>query len=64
MNFSDVAVTAGCPSKPLYSVSEVVHVLGVSKSAVYRAIKSGELRSKKAGRLYVRGEWVDEWLDS
>ena len=49
----------------LVAVAEVAAITGLSESAVYRAIASGELRaSKLRGRLRVRFVDIDLWIDS
>jgi excisionase family DNA binding protein len=49
----------------LVAVAEAAAITGLSESAVYRAIASGELRaSKLRGRLRVRFADIDLWIDS
>lgn len=39
--------------KTLYSTAEAAEILGISRIAVFKKIKSGELPAKKVGRNYV-----------
>lgn len=39
--------------KNLLSTSEVANVLGISRQAVFKKIKSGEIKAKKVGRNFV-----------
>jgi excisionase family DNA binding protein len=51
--------------KGLLTVSEVAERVGLSTKAVRRAIERGELpASKLCGRIRVRPEDVDEWIES
>jgi excisionase family DNA binding protein len=40
-------------NKDLLSTSEVAKILGISRVAVFKKIKSGEIKAKKVGRNYV-----------
>lgn len=40
--------------KPLYSVSEVADMFGVTKEAIYKRIKKGELPTIKLGTIKIR----------
>lgn len=47
----------------LWTIQEIVDVTGFSKSKVERAIKSGELESRKIkGSRRVSHEWLVAWL--
>lgn len=47
------------------TAQQVADGLGLSRKAVYRAIERGELAaSKPCGRLRVRPEAVEAWLDA
>lgn len=49
---------------PLLSAHDVAELAGLSYHAVLRAIRSGELKaSKRRGRILIRPEWFDEWID-
>lgn len=39
--------------KKLLSTSEVAKILGISRIAVFKKIKSGEIKAKKVGRNFV-----------
>ena len=39
--------------KKTYTTSEVAKMLGISRIAVFRKIKSGEIKARKAGRNFV-----------
>lgn len=41
-------------SKPLYSVPEVADMFGVTKEAIYKRIKKGELPTIKLGTIKIR----------
>ena len=48
----------------LLSPEQVAEQCGLSRRAIYRAIERGELpASKLCGRLRIRSESVDEWID-
>lgn len=48
----------------LLSANDVAELSGLSYHAVLRAIRSGELKaSKRRGRILIRHEWFDEWID-
>lgn len=40
-------------TKELFSTIEVAKLLGISRVAVFKKIKSGEIKAKKVGRNYV-----------
>jgi len=40
------------PSKYL-TISELANILGVSRIAVYKRIKSGEIEAERAGNMYI-----------
>jgi excisionase family DNA binding protein len=49
----------------LLSARDVAELSGLSYHAVLRAIRSGELKaSKRRGRILIRPEWFDEWIDA
>lgn len=39
--------------KDFFSTTEVAKILGISRIAVFKKIKSGEIKAKKVGRNYV-----------
>ena len=48
----------------LLSANDVAELSGLSYHAVLRAIRCGELKaSKRRGRMLIRPEWFDEWID-
>lgn len=50
--------------KELFSTSEVAKILGVSRIAVFKKIKSGEIKAEKIGRNFViRKEELPEVLN-
>jgi hypothetical protein len=52
------------PATRLLSANDVVEQPGLSYRAVLRAIRCGELKaSKRPGRMLIRPEWFDEWID-
>lgn len=62
--FADVALAQGLPVKMYYSISEASQVTGVSRDALYRAARAGELRTSGRGRKTVaKPEWIDEWTE-
>jgi len=40
-------------AKKLFSTTEIAKILGVSRIAVFKKIKTGEIKAVKAGRNYV-----------
>ncbi|MEK9174983.1 MAG: helix-turn-helix domain-containing protein [Patescibacteria group bacterium] len=40
-------------NKRLFSTSEAAKILGISRIAVFKKIKSGEIKAKKTGRNFV-----------
>lgn len=40
-------------NKSLFSTTEVAKLFGISRIAVFKKIKSGEIKAKKIGRNYV-----------
>jgi hypothetical protein len=47
----------------VYSVEEAQSALGLRPSTIRRELRKGRLRvSKRAGRYYLLGEWILEWL--
>ena len=62
-----MAVAAGLPDKPYYTLTEVAQATGIPRSTLDDERKSGELRSfvppgQQRGCL-VKCEWYDEWFD-
>ena len=50
--------------KRCYNVSEIQHILGISKSTAYNLIKENQFRSMLIGGKYVISKKsFDEWLD-
>ena len=46
------------------SVREVANILGVSRQAVHKAIKSGRIKAVRFGNLYkINKEWFKEYLE-
>jgi excisionase family DNA binding protein len=63
----DAEAAAREPGMPrvAYSPSEVAHLLGLSRKAIYRAIQRGDLAaSRVSNRLRVRPADIDSWLDA
>jgi excisionase family DNA binding protein len=55
---------ASAASKLAYSLSEVNKLVGISRSAIYLALRAGELRAVKSGRkTLVLAKELDEWLE-
>jgi excisionase family DNA binding protein len=51
-------------SKLAYSLSEVSELVGISRSAIYLALRARELRAVKGGRkTLVLAKDLDEWLE-
>jgi hypothetical protein len=47
----------------VYGVEEAIQVFRLRKSTIRREIREGRLRvSKRAGRYYLLGEWLLEWI--
>jgi hypothetical protein len=47
----------------VYSVSAAQQALNLRRSTIRRELREGRLRvSKRAGRYYLLGEWLLEWL--
>jgi excisionase family DNA binding protein len=52
------------PERLAYSVDEAAQVLGVARETIYELIRSGELRSRKAGSRRIIGRHhLLEFLD-
>jgi len=50
-------------NEPFLSPDEIAQRVGLSRRAVYDAIRRGELRAMRlCGRLRIRGEDFDAWL--
>ncbi len=63
-----MAVAAGLPDKPLYTLAEVAKATGIARSTLDDERRAGRLRAflppgKQRG-LLVRCEWFDEWFES
>jgi len=55
---------ARVPSKLAYSVGEVSKLVGISRSAIYLALRAKELRAVKCGRkMLVLARDLNEWLE-
>ena len=62
---SDVAQTEPRPERLAYTVEEAALVVGVGRDLLYDEIRTGRLRSKKAGsRRVIAKHHLLEWLDS
>ena len=46
----DVPVNVDLPDKPMFSVEEVVAILGVSRATAYRCANTGEIPALRLGR--------------
>jgi hypothetical protein len=47
----------------IYSVDEAQHFLHLRRSTIRRELREGRLRvSKRAGRYYLLGEWLIDWI--
>ena len=52
-------------TRAVYDREAARHALGLSKSTLRRELRLGRLRcSKRAGRYYILGQWLLEWLES
>ncbi len=48
----------------IYSVCSASRALGLPKSSLPREIRQGRLRvAKRAGRYFILGQWLQEWLE-
>jgi excisionase family DNA binding protein len=45
-------------AKKLFSTTEIAKILGVSRIAIFKKIKNGEIKAVKAGRNYVISDEV------
>lgn len=62
-----MAVAAGLPDKPLYTLAEVAKATGIARSTLDDERRAGRLQAflppgKQRG-LLVRCEWFDEWFE-
>jgi excisionase family DNA binding protein len=58
-------MTSKAQTKRGTTAPDAAHYAGVSIPAIYSAIKSGDLKSKKMGRrTIILPEWVDAWIES
>jgi hypothetical protein len=49
----------------VYGVEDAIRVFRLKKSTVRREIREGRLRvSKRAGRYYLLGRWLLEWIEA
>jgi hypothetical protein len=47
----------------VYSVEDCIRLFRLRKSTIRRELREGRLRvSKRAGRYYLLGEWILQWL--
>ncbi|EEQ59228.1 DNA binding domain, excisionase family [Clostridiales bacterium 1_7_47FAA] len=47
----------------VYKPHDLMDILGISRSSVYKLLQSGALKSKKIGRLYrIPSAYVEEYL--
>lgn len=47
----------------IYRPNDLIELLGISRSSVYKLLQSGTLMSKKIGRLYrIPSAYVEEYL--
>lgn len=52
-------------SNAIYTVGSASRALGLPKSSLPREIRQGRLRvAKRAGRYFIMGTWLLEWLQS
>jgi hypothetical protein len=52
------------PADAVFQLGELQAVLGLSKHTLRREVRLGRLRvSKRAGRYWIVGRWVHQWLD-
>ena len=63
---AEMAVEAGLPKKPFYTIPETAKATGIPYSAVLSAAKSGQLRAfmpngRKRG-MVTSAEWFAEWV--
>lgn len=63
---AEMAVEAGLPKKPFYTLTEAAKATGIPYSAVLSAAKSGRLRAfmpngRKRG-MVTSAEWFAEWV--
>jgi excisionase family DNA binding protein len=55
----------GATERLAYTVEEAAEVLGIGRDLIYDEIRTGRLRSKKAGaRRVIARHHLLEWLDS
>lgn len=63
---AEMAVEAGLPKKPFYTLTEDAKATGIPRSAFCGAVADGTLKSfvpsgRKRGRL-IKSEWFAEWV--
>lgn len=47
----------------IYKAEDIEDILGISKSSVYKLLQSGQLKSKRIGRVYrIPSTYLDEYL--
>lgn len=50
--------------RPVYTVEEVMAILGKSRSFVYKMLRQGEIPAKKLGSSYIIPRKIfDNWLE-
>ena len=50
-------------NKEFYTIPELAKILGISRIAVYKKVRKGEIKAKKIGRMYViPKKYVDQIL--
>jgi hypothetical protein len=61
---SAVAVAHRIEATAVYTLATATAALGLPKSSLSREIRQGRLRvSKRAGRYFILGSWLLEWLE-
>jgi hypothetical protein len=49
----------------VYGVDDAIRIFRLRKSTIRRELREGRLRvSKRAGRYYLLGKWLIEWVES
>jgi excisionase family DNA binding protein len=62
---AESAAPRGTPERLAYTVEEAAMILGVGRDLLFDEIRTGRLRSKKAGaRRVIARHHLLEWLDS
>ena len=61
---AELPASSGGPERLAYSVDEAAAVLGVARETIYELIRTGQLRSRKAGSRRIIGKHhLLEFLD-